>query len=183
MCPNLQIMISYTNKPIKEEPKWYIFYTCPRAEKVAYKILKDLNYTVFLPIRKTLKIWKNRQRKFIQEPLFPNYIFVNTNTCYLHKITMLPKICYYLSTNGKPSSISEQDIEALKCMVNSQEEITVEINPQIGEKVVIIKGDLTGYEGVLVSCKGKQKFGIQLAGTNLIACIDVTASIINIVKE
>lgn len=175
-------MNSYANMPIKEELKWYIFYTCPRAEKVAYKILTDLNYTVFLPIRKTLKIWKNRQRKFIEEPLFPNYIFVNTQSCYLHKISMLPKICYYLSVNRKPSSISQEDIDALKCMMKSQEDITVEVNPQIGEKVIIIEGDLTGYEGVLVSCKGKQKFGIQLVGTNLIACIDVTTNMFNIVK-
>ena len=56
---------------------WYVFYTCPRAEKKVNEYLLSIGYETFLPLRKELKIWKNRQRKFIETPLFSNYIFIH----------------------------------------------------------------------------------------------------------
>lgn len=167
-----------------KEKKWYVFYTCPRAEKKANEYLQSLGYETFLPLRKELRIWKNRQRKYIEEPLFPSYIFVKTYNCNIFHISRLPKICYCLTMNGHPAIIPDQDIEVIQCMLHSDKMVNVEQEkPQIGSKIVIIEGDLAGYQGILLYCRGEDKFGIQLVGTNYIACINIDLNMINILEQ
>ncbi len=44
------------------EKKWFIFYLRPRSEKLVYHLLRDLNFDVFFPTIRSLRVWKNRQR-------------------------------------------------------------------------------------------------------------------------
>lgn len=105
--------------------QWYIFYTCPRAEKVVHDNLLKWEYEVFLPLTKTLRIWKNRQKKLIETPLFPGYIFVYTQLHELYNIKRLPKVSTFIHCGGKPSTISFKDIEGIKTMSNLNQEVTV----------------------------------------------------------
>lgn len=82
--------------------------------------------------------------------------------------------------NGHPAVIPDQDIDAIHHMLQSNLIVSVEQKLQIGEKVVITKGDLTGYEGILLYCKGEHKFGIQLIGTNYIACVDIDLTMVRV---
>jgi len=161
-------------KKEKVELKWFVFYTCPRAEKVVFKKLEDNGYEVFLPLQKKLKIWKNRQRKFIDEPLFPSYIFVKIHPAEIYSVSKIKGICMYITFEGKPCSVPNKDIEAIRMMIKSEEEIYSNNNFNEGEKVLVIDGVLTGYEGVLFNQKGKNKFGIRIEGINLIAYIDIS---------
>lgn len=170
------------NEEIRRK-KWYIFYTSPRAEKKANEYLQSAGYESFLPLRKELRTWKNRQRKYIEEPLFPSYIFVRTQNYNLFHIAKLPKICYCLTMNGNPVTIPDQDIEAIRCMLQSDKVVNVEHeNLHIGDKIIIIEGDLIGYQGILLYCRGEHKFGIQLAGTNYVACINIDLNKVKILK-
>lgn len=163
------------------QKNWYVFYTCPRAEKKANEYLQLLGYETFLPLQKELRIWKNRQKKYIEEPLFPSYIFVKTQECNLFNIAKLPKICHCLTMSGHPAIVLDQDIAAIQCMLQNDKKVDVEQRElQVGKKVIIIKGYLTGYEGVLIDCRGEHKFGIQLIGTNYIACINIDLDMIKI---
>ena len=163
------------HNPNNNSLAWYIFYTTPRAEKVVYRDLEKNGMEVFLPLRKVSKIWKNRQHKIIEEPIFPSYIFIKTNQNKIYSILRHPKICTYISFLGKPSTISEKDIEAIKIMISSEE--TIETNEFYeGEKVRVIRGVLNGYEGILCSRKGKNNFGIKIQGVDIIASIEISIS-------
>lgn len=157
---------------------WYVFYTAPRAEKVIQKELILRGYEVFLPIIKTMRIWKNRQRKIVEQVLFESYIFVNTEEKYLHKICQTPKIVTFIQCGGKPSKINIKCIEGIKQMLNLHQEISVEPIFTEGEEVQIISGPLTGYEGILVKQKSKTRFGIQLKEINQTVFINVCTRIV-----
>jgi len=157
------------------ELKWVVFYTCPRAEKVVYKQLVDKGYETFLPLQKNLRIWKNRQRKLIEEPLFPCYIFVKTRSSDIYNISRIHGICRCVVFEGKSCIIPDKDIEAIQIMILSEQQVVSSNNEfKEGEKVKIIRGPLTGYEGILFKQKGNSKFGIQMEGINLIASIDIS---------
>lgn len=156
-----------------EQANWFIFYTCPRAEKVVYENMLSLGYEVFLPMEKMLRVWKNRQRKFIDRPIFPSYIFIRTKKSHLYDIAKIPKICYFLTINGKPAIISHSEIESIKRITLSNKEIIVDTNIQIGEKIIIMDGELSGCEGILLLYKGKKKFGVRLVGTNYVVFVDI----------
>ncbi len=158
--------------------KWYIFYTAPRAEKVVCQELARRGYEVFLPTVKILKVWKNRQKKTIDQVLFPSYIFVKTEEYMLHFIKQVPKIATYIHCAGKPSVIKQKEIECIKKMLRYSQEISVETNFSVGEQVRITCGPFSGYSGILVEKKGKKRFGINLKDINQTIFIDICASML-----
>ncbi|MCG8411307.1 MAG: UpxY family transcription antiterminator [Bacteroidales bacterium] len=157
---------------------WYVFYTSPRAEKVVQQELEFRGYEVFLPITKTLRIYKSRNKRMIDQVLFPSYIFVHTEESYLHQICQTPKIMTFIHCGGKPSKINFNCIEGIKQMLNLEQEVSVEPSFNEGEEVRIIYGPLAGYEGILVKQKSKTRFGIQLQEINQTVFIDVCTSMV-----
>ncbi len=157
---------------------WYVFYTAPRAEKKVYHDLSQKGYEVFLPLTKTLRIWKNRQKKMVDMILFPSYIFVNTCEKYLYTICQAPKVSTFIHCGGRPSVIDFKCIEGIKKMLNLDQEITVKNNFNEGEEVRIIYGPLAGYEGILINQKSRTRFGIQLKEINQTVFIDICTSLI-----
>jgi transcription antitermination factor NusG len=157
---------------------WFVFYTCPRSEKVVFHELINREYNAFLPLTKTLKIWKNRQKKWIDQVLFPGYIFVYTSQCELHYITQIPKIVTYIHCAGKPSVISSNEIEGIRKILDLEQNISVETKFYKGERVKIVCGPLVGHEGILVKQNGKTRFGIQLEKINHIVLIDIDINVL-----
>ncbi len=156
--------------------KWFIFYLRPRSEKLVNKILTDLNYEVFFPTIRSLRVWKNRQKKRITLPLFPNYLFVHTYEHELYNIKRQPRVANYVSCDGKPATISGQDIAGVKRMLGLDKTITVETTFTKGEPVRIVSGPLAGYEGVLIQQNGRTRFGIRLEAINYTVLIDISRS-------
>ena len=54
---------------------WYLIYTRPRHEKKVFLQLTEMKVRSLLPTTKKLRTWHDR-KKYIDEPLFPSYIFV-----------------------------------------------------------------------------------------------------------
>lgn len=142
----------------------------------------SIGYETFLPLRKELKIWKNRQRKFIETPLFSNYIFINTFQSEIFNINKIRGICRCVTCAKKPVSISDNDIMSLKIM-QEMDVMAVENKDFIlGDRIHIINGVLCGYEGVLIKVKGLNKFAINIECINLTAIVDVDVSNIQKIK-
>jgi len=154
--------------------RWFVFYTRPRAEKIIYKELASKGFEVFLPLQKSFKIWKNRQHKVIDELLFPCYIFVKICPSDIYNILKVRGICMCIAFEGKPCTVPDKDIEAIKIMILSKQIVSSTNDFKEGEKVYVTRGPLIGYEGVLFKQKGIQKFGIQIQGINLIAAVDIS---------
>ncbi len=167
----IQFKLSQANKT-----NWYVFYTCPRAEKIVYQELLKREYDAYLPLIKTIRIWKNRQKKKIELPLFPNYIFVNTQRAELYNIVKLPKVATYISCGNTPSIIREKDIEIIRKMLTYGQSISINSEFTEGDKVRIIHGPLIGHEGILIKQKGKTRFGIKLKEINQSVFVDICVS-------
>lgn len=159
-----------------KKKNWYVFYTCPRAEKKVNKYLLSLGYETFLPLKKEVKVWKNRQRKVIETPLFPSYIFINIEQCNIFETTKIYGICYCVSCNGVPAYISDEHIQSLKIMQNMNITSVSSEKIFVGDKIRVLNGPLCGYEGILIKMNGINKFGINIDCTNLIAMVDLNIS-------
>ena len=164
-----------TKTPVREK-KWYVFYLRPHSEKVVYRTLTNLDYEVFFPTITSLRVWRNRQKKKIRLPLFPNYLFLYTYEHLLYTIRNLPKVVSFVASGGRPLAVSGKEIEGIKRMLGMNKTILVETTFSKGEHVRILSGPLMGYEGVLVKQQGKTRFGIQLKAINHTIFIDITLS-------
>ena len=156
--------------------RWYIFYLRPKAEKAVRNELVNRGYEVYWPTYRAVRVWKNRQKKLIELPLFPNYLFVYTFLHELYAIKCLPKVVSYIASDGRPSVISEREIDGIRRMVGLEEQITVEAKFCKGQHVRIVSGPLAGYEGILTRRNGKNRFGIALKAINQTAFIDIDVS-------
>lgn len=165
--------LSMTCNSSAGEKKWHVFYLRPRTESLVCRTLMNLNYEVFWPVIQSVRIWNNRQKKKIKLPLFPNYLFVYAHAYELYSIKCLPQVVSYVACGGKPSTISENEIEGIRRMLGLGCAITVETKFSKGEHVRVVSGPLTGYEGVLVKQSSKTRFGIQFKAINHAVFIDI----------
>jgi transcription antitermination factor NusG len=154
------------------DKKWYVFYLRPRTENKVCRTLAKLDYEVFLPLVPTFRIWKNRQKRKILLPLFPNYLFVYTHEHELYHIKHLPHVVSFVASGGKPSTISKNEIEGIRRVLGLDCPVSVERKFFKGEGVRIMEGPLTGYEGILVRQHSQTLFGIQLKVINHTVLID-----------
>jgi len=156
-----------------KEPKWYVFYTHPKAEKVVYRDLLKRGYDAFLPLRKEIHKWKNRQTKLVELPIFPNYIFVKAKLYELPDIKRLSKIVTYITIGNRPSTISSKELDTIKKASVLEMNMTIENSFCEGESVKIVDGPLTGSEGIILNHKGKTRFGILLNDLKHTVLIDI----------
>lgn len=166
--------IFHEGRRYSKKREWHVFYLRPRTERIVYRILTDLGYEVFYPVIQRIRIWKNRQRKKMKLPLFPNYMFVYTYPHELYAIRCFPQVVSYVSCAGKPCTISWKEVEGIQKMLGLRNTITLETKFLKGEHVRIISGPLKGHEGILLRQRNKHRFGIRLKAINHAVFIDIS---------
>jgi transcription antitermination factor NusG len=160
----------------RRNSKWFALYTNPRAEKQAFSRLIDKGIETFLPLQKTYRQWSDR-KKLIEKPLLSSYIFVKVIPREFPVVYMTPGIIKFISFEGLPVPIPQNQIDNLKLLVNSDAEIEVTSeNLKKGDNVKVINGSLIGLTGELISIGGKKRVVIRIdkLEQNIIVKIPVT---------
>ena len=150
--------------------KWYLIYTKPNQENRAKENLQNQHFTVFLPM-----LPYEVKKEVHLEKMFPRYLFVllNSQSIDWNKINSTRGVSYIVTFNKKPAIVSNNIVSSLKKSCN-EDGIFKQINRlndyQKGDKVKISKGPLSGYEGVFLLKKAKDRISIlmQLANREII---------------
>ena len=137
---------------------WYLIYTRPRHEKKVHTRLGEINIESFLPTRKMLRTWHDR-KKYIDEPLFPSYVFIYLNDRQNYYEGMETEGSLYYVRSGKEiARISDSIINSIKLVTTQVKELEVSDDKfQPGRRLVIGHGALTGLSCEIVECRGRQK--------------------------
>ena len=157
-------------------PKWFAIYTRSRAEKSVYEQLKKINIETYLPLKRELRQWSDRQ-KLVEIPLFKSYVFVKVVTTEYYKIPpLIVGFHSFVMIRGNRIAVRDDEIETIRLLLQHNDneiEITNE-NFENGEKIQIVKGILKGKFGELIKYKGKKQIVIRLESlqTNVIIEID-----------
>lgn len=142
---------------------WVVIYTRPRHEKKVFTKLLEAGITAFLPTIKSLRIWTDRQ-KYIDDPLFPSYVFVYLNDFDdHHKVKLVDGFLYYVTFGKELARINGKIITSLQLMVDSKQQIEVSeevFNP--GDQVCISDGILTGLSGEIIDRGGERKILVRV---------------------
>jgi len=151
---------------------WYAAYTMPKFEKRIYGELIKRNVEAYLPVQQVFRQWSDRVKK-IELPLFPNYIFVRNQQCNASRAIQTRGILRFVSFDGRPATISEENIAIIKKL--ESEELEVEPNLVEGAAVRIIRGPLAGFQGKLFSKKGRSRFGVHIDSIGQSLSLEVPA--------
>lgn len=158
------------------DPKWYAVYTNPRAEKLVLGRLIEAGIDTFLPLQKTFRTWSDR-KKLIEKPLLSSYIFVKVVPVDFPKVYKTTGVVKFVTFEGQPVSIPQNQIDNLRLLINSNAEIEVTSEKfEKGDNVEVINGSMVGLTGELIKTGGKKRVIIRIdkLDQNIILTIPVT---------
>ena len=141
---------------------WYAVYVKSRTEKKVAVEFEIDGVDFYLPLVKKLKQWSDR-KKWVEEPLFRSYIFVNIEQVQYYDILQIQNVVKYVSFEGKAVPIREEQIEAVKYYLNEKDPENIDQQTwEKGQKVEIISGSMAGLQGELIEVKGKKKVKVEI---------------------
>lgn len=145
---------------IKEDKVWYIAYTKSFHEKKAAEILAKNGVEHYLPIRKEIHKWSDRN-KIVERIVLPHILFIRCT--FSQRIPILkdnPHLTCYMSVKGPytPAIVKDNEMELFRSMVEFGGN-KFGIKPQEfapGDRVRVLEGPLKGKECELVGVGGER---------------------------
>ena len=158
-----------------DERRWFAVFTVPQNEQSTARHLDTLQIESFLPTYATVRVWRNRQRKMIMQPLFPTYLFVHISARERGRVLGSPGVLQIVGTRQHPLPLDNSEIDFLKeyCAMNRIEPFRELV---VGEPVRIRSGALKGLKGVLVRRSSNLRFVLTLEMINQNAAIEIDAN-------
>jgi transcription antitermination factor NusG len=152
--------------------RWYAIRTHSRHEKIAARELDLQGIPVFLPLMTSVRQWSDRRTK-VELPLFPGYAFVRV--AYLSgdrlRVLRATGVVGFVGPNAAAASIPEEQIDSIKTVLTGR--VPVQEYPflQLGQRIRVRSGSLSGVEGILVSVKGSRTLVISVEPIQRSLCI------------
>lgn len=140
---------------------WYVIYTYPNQERKVSMALLQMGLATYLPLTKVIRKWSDRY-KTVSVPLFPNYLFVQVQAPERFKVLKAAGALRFVTFNGNPATLTGAEIAIIKQLGDANP--AVEASLLAGDHVRITQGPFSGLEGLLLSRKGGNRFGVHLLG-------------------
>jgi transcription antitermination factor NusG len=165
---------------VQHARNWFVLYTRPKFEKKISREIDRLNYENYLPLRMTFRKWSDRVKR-IEEPLFPNYLFVRMAANEKHDILSTEGAVRLVSIEGKPVHVKESEIAKIRKLESAGKDIILERSGCAGEKVRVVRGILAGYEGELLRDARTPRLLIKLDVLNQGVSVQISATDIELI--
>jgi transcription antitermination factor NusG len=143
------------------EYPWFALQVRTRHESGVSNYLHGQGYESFLPLYKCRKRWSDRVKE-VETPLFSGYLFCRFDPQDRLPIMKTPGVMQIVGVNRVPVPVDEGEINAIQTLVASG--IPNQPWPflQVGEKVRIESGSLSGLEGILMEFRGTQRLVLSI---------------------
>ena len=146
---------------------WFIAYVRTCCERVSKDCFAKLGYECYLPVRKEVHRWSDRN-KTVERMVLPHMIFVRTTEKgRVDSLRTNPYVTGYMSKRMGPYSpavVPDAEMETFMSMVdNGYGKVAVtEEALAPGDRVFVVSGPLAGRECELVSVEGKKCLASRL---------------------
>lgn len=154
------------------EPYWYAIQTRSRHEKVVRDQLTAKHIPQLLPLWRKRSVWRDRI-KMVEVPLFSGYVFGHFALQEKVAILEIAGVARIVGINGKAIPVPDEQINAVRIMVERQ--LPYDPHPYLveGMRVRIQRGLLAGAEGILVAKKQKHRLVISVDLIQQSVAVDV----------
>jgi transcription antitermination factor NusG len=141
---------------------WYALRVRPRFEKMVASALLSKGYEGFLPLYRHRSRWSDRIKEVLL-PLFPGYMFCRFDVNKRLPILVTPGVLEVVGIAKTPYPVEEAEIFALQSIVLSSLQVEPRSYLNIGTRVRIELGPLSGVEGILTGKKGNRKLVVSVS--------------------
>jgi len=153
---------AFTSVTDFKQERWFAIHTNSRHEKVVAQEATEQGITAFLPLVKQVRQWSDR-RKVVESPLFSCYVFVKIlpDNRERLKVLRINGVLRFIGLHGG-IPIPEEQIEAVKMVVEQELPICSHPFLKIGQRVRVRSGALKGVEGILTGRTGERTLIVSL---------------------
>jgi transcription antitermination factor NusG len=140
--------------------QWLVVYTLPRHEKQLLRQLEQRSVEAFLPLYESVRRWKSGPSR-VSLPLFPSYLFIKVDEGQRRKVVEMASVLQIVGNRQGTVTVSNIEIEQLRQAVATG---LAQPHPylNVGSRVRIIQGPLSGTEGILTRKKGCMKVVVSI---------------------
>ena len=151
---------------------WYALHTKSRHEKKVNIRLNEKGVTSYLPLNTVYRRWSDRYKE-IQEPLFSCYVFVYIKLCDRLPVLQTDGAVHFVTFNGIPATIPEEQINAIKMILEKKQNVDHAEFFTPGKKVKVARGPFKGVNGTLITNKNNHRLVITIEGIKQAISIEV----------
>ncbi len=140
---------------------WFAVRTRSRQEHIVSRYLNATGLEEFLPLYKVRRRWSDRVKE-VDVPLFDGYVFCRFDDKEMLPVLRAPGVVHVVSFDGIPASIPEEEIDAVRRLMESN--LPASPCPYIkeGAAVRIRSGPMKGVEGRLVEIKNRYRLRLSV---------------------
>jgi transcription elongation factor/antiterminator RfaH len=135
---------------------WYAVQCWLRKESMIAAQLEGQGFACFLPKYKSLRKWSDRKKE-VEQPLFPGYLFCRFDYTQRRPVVLTQGVLQVVGCGRRPTPIADSEIQAIQVAVASGVPGQPWPYLEVGERVKIHSGKLSGIEGILVNLKGNHR--------------------------
>lgn len=170
---------------LTQDYQWVAVYTSPRSEKTtAARVAQDLKLETYVPLHRVLRKWSDRM-KSVEVPLIPSYIFVKMRECDIFRVSEVNGVAGFVRFRSTGiASIREEEIEALRRLAESMEEVHVLNTDQLKEdaEVRIVAGPFEGLTGTIVKDCSDGNFSVQIHNLNISLVMSIEQDVLEAIS-
>jgi transcription antitermination factor NusG len=165
----MEIRNSYTML----SPSWFAVYTRSRHEQAVKRQLDGKGIEGFLPTYTRVSQWKDRTKR-LELPLFPGYLFVRIPPVSRTEVLKAFGVVSLVGDGCAPLPVPEEQILNIHRLLEAGLKYDPHPYIQIGHRVRIANGPLTGIEGILSRKKNRSRLvvSVDLIGRSVSVEID-----------
>ena len=161
---------------------WFALQTRHRYEQFVAGHLRANGYEAFLPVYTCRRRWSDRLKK-CEVPLFPGYLFCRFNPLNRLPILMTVGVIQVVGIGKKPIPVDDAEITSIQALVQSG----LPAHPwqflQVGQRVKVEQGPLSGIEGILLAFRGRHRLILSVTLLQRSVAVEVDGAWINITRS
>jgi len=163
---------------------WFAVWTRSRQEKVVAAVLESFDIPHFLPLKAEVHIWSDRKQT-VTVPLFPGYLFVHLNPAKSSRLRVIstPGVAGIVGNQSGPHPVPDYEIEGIRTVIAQKVQYSIAPSIPIGKRVRVIRGVLTGVEGVLVRSHADSKLVLSVDAIHQSIVVSVGAIDVEPIEE
>lgn len=161
---------------------WFAVQVRSRKETYVTSQIEGQGFECLLPTYKSVRKWSDRVKE-LEQPLFPGYLFCRFDFQNRRPIVTTPGVVQIVGYGRTAVPVSEEEVQALQLAVSSG--IPTQPWPylEVGQRVRVNYGMLTGLEGILVNVKGNHRVVLSVTLLQRSVAMEVETSWLSPVKE
>jgi len=131
---------------------WYAVRVRTKSELLVHQVLQGKGFETLVPTYKVRRVWSDRVKN-VDMPLYPGYVFCRFEFERRLPVLQSVGVVDVINDGRKGLPIPEPEMEAIRKIVESKMRTSPWPFLQVGQRVEVYRGPLTGVEGILLAQK------------------------------